>query len=360
MFDEYLTRIAGLFEEHSVLDVLRELLSSRACIAGGSVLYAMLGIETQDVDIWCFKGHYQECIDIVVKALPDVKVEHQNSKVTNIFPSGRVKLQLIKCNFSSPRQVVSYFDLDYVKCALFNGKVISTISFQRAIADRRIYEACQVSTSRLKKALSKGFRTVLYGNLASTKSKNYKELFDLVSTTDSSYQERDTLPEFPMNKIGAKLFAKEPLDYEEENLPQIYKHRYQLSNGERCEWFATKLTFVPDDNADALVDGGLILAEDCPMARVSRWITSKVPTLQDGMYDVAVYSYTTNILRTKILILEPSPEGALPIYPLTEAQEEMLELYDLIKQTISRGKFCSGVIVLSIVSDNLVRKSPLV
>ncbi len=181
----HLIKLSNLWSLDDRLPLV-EKLSNIGVIAGGSIVYTLNDFVPSDSvgDIDVYINDKQKFIDLInyIKFKYPVEIEvinfsdyEQSSSFSEIgivnitLPHERVKLQLILIEYDFPMQIIESFDLDYVQCAFFKDSIYTTNQCNQAFHDRKIYIATEYPPSfkRLKKAISKGFSTILIGEESS-------------------------------------------------------------------------------------------------------------------------------------------------------------------------------------------------
>ena len=158
-------RLSSLFPEAVALA-----LESGAVVAGGAVLYALLGIPTRDIDVFVTSEEQLVSIAEQIEGLrPDAaKWYERKASTLEIRTEGLAPLQLIHTAAQGAEEVIKMFDLDYVQCAVVlcgTARRLCMTSWASEAHEtktiRRIlsfpYNSWRL-TSRLAKAYAKGFK----------------------------------------------------------------------------------------------------------------------------------------------------------------------------------------------------------
>lgn len=162
-----LQRLANLLGNN---ESLVEILSTKGIIAGGSMVYALLpdvNIDTVgDIDVFVDTVEiFKELLDFL-QELPIEKkyysyLDDPNSEISIVsikLEDAKVPIQIIMSDKSDPMELINSFDLDYVECAFFQGKIYQTVNCQIAHQTRVVDKFRLLRSVRLLKANKKGFK----------------------------------------------------------------------------------------------------------------------------------------------------------------------------------------------------------
>lgn len=145
-----------------------EKIQNLGVIAGGSVVYALNDFvpknSVSDIDV------FVNSVDELKQIVSLLNVEEMNVISTNEPSILNVKtfetiFQIIIHPFKNPIEIINSFDLDYVQCGFYHGKLLIS---ERAILAHKNREIKFISTlrvgkKRFLKALNKGFKTPVFG-----------------------------------------------------------------------------------------------------------------------------------------------------------------------------------------------------
>ena len=160
----------------SVKALMREL-SWIGTVAGSSVAYVRTTIpvsEIHDVDIFVGdEDAFNKALALVLDFMSAVDIEpklssfilEEDDGVSCITIAGLQRpIQLIMYQPGDPMSVISYFDLDYIRCGYHRGKFYCSDSWQHTVDTKVITSVFgKPKLHRLLKALNKGYRTPLLG-----------------------------------------------------------------------------------------------------------------------------------------------------------------------------------------------------
>jgi hypothetical protein len=152
---EHYTKLATLFDFDGSLEMLFEL-TEIGVIAGGSLVWCLLDIETSDVDLFV-SSDVREEIQRIIQRYTCIRKVIVTAHAYNVFlVGGKVPLQVIIKSFHDPHSLISKFDMDYCECGLYQGKLIQTETCKDA-HESMVCKRASYLDSRNVKAMGKGF-----------------------------------------------------------------------------------------------------------------------------------------------------------------------------------------------------------
>lgn len=207
-----------LFENAGATELLSKL-TEKVLIAGGSVVYDQMAkknkidkSEINDVDLFVFQGkdqhtqieeiitiiskyisieeisigigtYFKELGDELTKELTnedqiDGEDPDDEISVINVKLEGESTLfQIIITDCKTPLEVLNSFDMDYVQTGYYQNKFYITKFCIKSHTDSQIYKISpKVKSSRLLKAATKGFKTILFESDVTTKRITYEKI----------------------------------------------------------------------------------------------------------------------------------------------------------------------------------------
>ncbi len=182
-----------LFENAGAAELLSKL-TEKVLIAGGSVVYDQMAKKNKidkskinDVDLFVFQNKDQhkqieEIITLISKYIPIEEIsvgigsyfkelgeklideDLTEISVINVKLKGESTLfQIIITDCKTPLEVLNSFDMDYVQTGYYQNKFYITKFCIKSHANSQIYKISpKVKSSRLLKAATKGFKTILF------------------------------------------------------------------------------------------------------------------------------------------------------------------------------------------------------
>ena len=244
-----------------ISDDLLNYLSERGVIAGGSVVYALNDFVPKssvgDIDVFINnRTTFLEIIDHIKTQSPDIDVlaiqnyfdnfNEPGDKISvitlsNQQPSiveqmsdlytaklfndicegkeeierpkkGNINIQLILYKYSTPFDIINYFDLDYVQCAFTQGNLYTTTICRNAHVKKQVMVGIEWPPveRRVQKALNKGFKVANCYNRSSRNGMRFEEIKKTLQKTDLVYFERlkENAHVYHFNEIHVFDFVK--------------------------------------------------------------------------------------------------------------------------------------------------------
>jgi len=174
----WLDRLSKLLPPNSE-ELLQKILN-KGMVAGGAVVYTLCPdlkpSQVGDIDIFVMNS---KCILVELLELTEEWIKTNNISYT-FLPAGfskppefkdevslvtlrlekKFSLQFIFSSFDKPMEVLNGFDLDYVQCGFYKGKVYQTEACKKALLKREIFTAKNeyIKGKRILKAIKKGFK----------------------------------------------------------------------------------------------------------------------------------------------------------------------------------------------------------
>lgn len=157
--DSYTWSLRNWVSGYDIVDKV----SKYGVIAGGAVTYSLnefIEKPSQDIDVFILNGDL-ESFRAVVKLLSDyytIKDYRIYNSLLELETSTGLVWQLIFSGYKTVSELLSNFDMDYVRCGYHKGIVTVTPEAQRAFDTKTIaVVAARIKSYRLKKAEAKGF-----------------------------------------------------------------------------------------------------------------------------------------------------------------------------------------------------------
>lgn len=154
---EHYEKLATLFDFPHAVDMLLEL-TEIGIIAGGSIVWCLKDAETSDIDLFV-KEDIKSQIWKIIKRYTDIT----DSTKTNISHSvylkgGKIPIQvIIRKEAESVDSLLSAFDMDYCRCALYKSEFFITDECKEA-HETMVCKTASLSSNRNIKAVEKGFK----------------------------------------------------------------------------------------------------------------------------------------------------------------------------------------------------------
>lgn len=157
----------GLINDNFFENISNYLVNSKLYIGGGSILACILdkpiGNEQSDIDFWLCgnKPPYDDLKTfmqyISTKFKVPVYISINHSVITLVIPGYKRNIQILFSNGANMEQIVSSFDLPYIKCFYDGNKVYSDIEFIYSLITQSSELYTVVSHKRMYKMYHKGY-----------------------------------------------------------------------------------------------------------------------------------------------------------------------------------------------------------
>ena len=159
------TRLANWWYRYDLLDKL----SCYGIIAGGAIVYSMnpwIATPPSDIDIFLLVPNgegasYGQIAGLIAKQIGSCfKIESMRTYGALLeIRAGGQTWQIIATQYTSVGELLLNFDMDYVRCAYYQGQLVVTPEAQRACETRTVSMVSRrIRSYRLQKARAKGFR----------------------------------------------------------------------------------------------------------------------------------------------------------------------------------------------------------
>ncbi len=151
---------------------LLSMLQNLAPIAGSSVTLPRMA---QDIDLWVLREDqrtWKRVIALLTKyraqfSVPKVAEEYKDRStclVTAMVPRETMPIQVIFTKFASVEALLDSFDMDYIRGACFQGRIVWNVGESHAIRQVLTLYDANVKIKRWRKAMLKGFRCPVLAN----------------------------------------------------------------------------------------------------------------------------------------------------------------------------------------------------
>lgn len=177
-----LVKISNLFNDSIKICQLLTTISKISPIAGGAVCYALCDFvpaeSVGDVDIFINSDEkLEQVLKLIEQYYPDATYwiptnrnacsnpyAYENAALT-VKIGDNHPLQLIRYDYLNIVDLITYFDMDYIQCAYYDGKITTTSICDQAHKNKKIrYISPKLRFGRLLKAVKKGFNCPILCN----------------------------------------------------------------------------------------------------------------------------------------------------------------------------------------------------